>query len=112
MEELFAMFSRNGEASPQMVALSLVEPLLILIAFILLTFVSIKHYLKTKSSGALLVALSLISSVVIAVVVELIAKQASSNAEMQIVLIGNALNGALFLMFAFGFRLVCKQARQ
>jgi len=112
MEELLAMFSRTGEASPQLVALSLLEPLLILMGFILLVFASIKHYLKTKSIGALLIVISLIGSVLIGVVVELFAIQASSSAEIQLVLIGNAITGALFVMFAFGFRLICKQARQ
>lgn len=112
MESIFGLFSQTGEASPTSMALSLLEPLLILIAFIVLVVVSIKHYSKTKSLGALLISISLLGSVIISGVTELLASEASSSTEVQIVLVGNIISGILLLTFAYGFKLICKEAEE
>ena len=112
MESIFGLFSQSGEASPTLMALSLLEPLLIFIAFIYLVVVSIKHYSKTKSLGALLISISLLGSVIISVITEFLANEATSSADVQIVLIGNIISGILFLTIAYGFKLICKQAQE
>jgi len=112
MESIFGLFSQSGEASATLMALSLLEPLLILIAFIYLVVVSVKHYSKTKSLGALLISISLFGSVIVSVVSEFLASEATSNTDVQIVLVGNVIVGILFLTFAYGFKLICKQAQE
>ena len=112
MDSLLEMFSRTGEASPFLVALSLLEPLLVLIAFVFIGVVSIRHYLKTKSLGALLIMSSLIGSIFISIIVTILESEVTSSSEVQVVLIGNAIYGLLFLVFAYGFKLVCKQAER
>jgi len=112
MESIFELFSQSGEVSPTLMALSLLEPLLVFIAFIFLVVVSIKHYLKTKSLGALLISIALFGSVIISIVTDLLASEATSNTDVQIVLIGNVIVGILFLTFVYGFKLICQQAQE
>ncbi|MBV1911413.1 MAG: hypothetical protein KUG78_19125, partial [Kangiellaceae bacterium] len=92
------------------VLLSLLESLFALVAFVFIIIISIRHYLKTKSRGAMLVMSSLIGTVLISLVTTLMASQISSSMEMQFFLIGNAIFGFLFLVFAYGFSLICKRA--
>jgi len=108
MNRLLEMFSRSGEATPFLVALSLLEPLLVLVAFVVIVVVSIRHYLKTKSLGVLLIMPSLVGSISISIIVTILESEVMSSSEIQVVLIGNAIYGLLFLVFAYGFKLVCK----
>ena len=110
MDSLFDMFSATGEAPASFVLLSLLESLFALVAFVFIIIISIRHYLKTKSRSAMLVMSSLIGTVLISLVTTLMESQISSSMEMQFFLIGNAIFGFLFLVFAYGFSLICKRA--
>jgi glucan phosphoethanolaminetransferase (alkaline phosphatase superfamily) len=112
MDSLFELFAVSEEASSSLVLLALVEPLIVVIAFLALLVISIKHYIQTKNRGALLVSISLVLSVIFGIALAFYESNATTETELIIVLCGNILLSIVFLVFVYGFSLICKQARK
>jgi glucan phosphoethanolaminetransferase (alkaline phosphatase superfamily) len=86
MDSLFDLFATAGQASSSLVLLALLEPLIVIVSFLALLVISIKHYMLTKNRGALLVSISLVLSVIIGIVLAFYESNATTETELLLVL--------------------------
>jgi len=109
MIEIFEYFSLAGDASSTLLAALFVDSVIYIGSLIALVFITVNHYKKANSKGALLILISFIIYALIAVISELfIYEYLAINIELYRLII-KVVDATSFLVLIYGFHLICKQ---
>jgi len=110
MSGIFELFSANGAASPSILLMLLIEPLLLVLGYLAILIISFKHYRQSENLGGLIILISSISSVIISFGIESYFDSIADESFAVLQALSKVFEAVMFLVAIYGFKLVCQQS--
>jgi len=107
--EIFEYFSLAGDASSTLLVALFFDSVIYIGSLIALIYITVNHYKKANSKGALLILISFAIYAMIAVLSELFIYEYLAISIEIYRLIIKIVDAASFLVLIYGFHLICKQ---
>tara|TARA_R110002167_G_scaffold73942_12_gene207249 strand:+ start:3662 stop:4015 length:354 start_codon:yes stop_codon:yes gene_type:complete len=112
MLEIFESLSNGQEITLGLLYALIIEPLITVIGIIIIVIFSYRHFRRTSSKGGLFILLSLVIGLFLGILSSILEETISEN---YLWIVDGAIplsETFLFIMFVYGFKLICESSEQ